>query len=107
MDDVARAPIPETIRTMAINGYNRKRSGNLFIIYQPGWYAGYAPTGTTHGTWNPYDAHIPLVWYGWNIEKGSTARTVHMEDISATLAAFLHIQMPNGCVGKAKTEIVK
>jgi predicted AlkP superfamily pyrophosphatase or phosphodiesterase len=107
MNDIANAPLPETIKTMAINGYNRQRSGQLFIIYHPGWYAGYAPTGTTHGTWNPHDAHIPLLWYGWGIERGSTFRTIHMEDISATLAALLHIQMPNGCIGKAITEIVK
>ena len=107
MNDIANAAVPVKIRRMAINGYNRQRSGQLFIIYHPGWYAGYATTGTTHGTWNPHDAHIPLLWYGWGIENGSTSRTVHMEDISATLAALLHIQMPNGCVGEAITEIVK
>src|SRR5690606_22755549 len=81
MADIANAPIPETIKTMVINGYSRQRSGHLFIIYHPGWYAGYAPTGTTHGSWNPHDTHIPLLWYGWNIPKGSTSRRVHMEDI--------------------------
>jgi predicted AlkP superfamily pyrophosphatase or phosphodiesterase len=107
MHDIANSAVPEVIKTMAINGYHRQRSGHMFIIYHPGWYAGYAPTGTTHGTWNPHDAHIPLLWYGWNIEKGATSRTVHMEDIAPTLAALLHIQMPNGSVGKVINEIVR
>jgi predicted AlkP superfamily pyrophosphatase or phosphodiesterase len=107
MEHISQSPVPEPILQMAINGYNRRRSGSIQIIYQPGWYSGYAPTGTTHGTWHPYDTHIPLLWYGWKIPKGSSDATVHMEDISATLAALLHIQMPNGCIGTPIPAIVK
>lgn len=107
MEDIEKTPVPEPIKSMAINGYNRLRSGSLLIINNPGWYYGYAPTGTTHGTWHPYDTHIPLLWYGWKTNKGSTNRRIHMEDIAATLAAMLHIQMPNGCVGKVITEVAK
>lgn len=97
--------IPEPIRQMIVNGYVPGRSGVIQFIPAPGYYSGYAPTGTTHGTWNPYDTHIPLLWYGWGIPKGSTNRRIDITDISATLAALLHIQMPNGCVGKVITEI--
>jgi hypothetical protein len=97
--------LPEPLQTMAVNGYYRPRSGNIQFILKPGYYNGYAPTGTTHGTWNPYDTHIPLLWYGWGIPKGQTNREVHMTDITATLAALLHVQMPNGCIGKVITEI--
>lgn len=99
--------LPQPLQQMAINGYYRPRSGAIQVILKPGYYAGYAPTGTTHGTWNPYDAHIPLLWYGWGIPKGETHREIYMTDIAATLAALLHVQMPNGCVGKVITEIVK
>ena len=105
MENMGNATVPEPIRTMIINGYNKQRSGCIEIILKPGWYSGYAPTGTTHGSWNPYDTHIPLLWYGWDIPRGQTTRTVHMTDISATLAALLHIQMPNGCIGEPITEI--
>ena len=64
-------------------------------------------TGTTHGLWNPYDSHIPLVWYGWNIKPGRSTEEVYMTDIAATLAAMLHIQMPNGCVGKPIQAVLK
>ncbi len=99
------APVPERIRSMMINGYNFKRSGQIQIVLNAGWFDAYSKAGTTHGTWNPYDTHIPLLWYGWNIKHGSTNREVYMTDISATLAALLHIQMPNGCIGKVIGEV--
>lgn len=99
--------IPEPIQTMVVNGYYAPRSGSIQIILKPGWYAGYAPTGTTHGTWNPYDTHIPLLWYGWGIQTGVSYRKMYMTDIAATLAALLKIQMPNGCVGSVIREVLK
>lgn len=106
MEDMDDAVVPEPIKTMVMNGYNRKRSGVIQIILNPAWYSGYGPsTGTTHGSWNPYDSRLPLLWYGWGIPKGKTNRTIHMTDIAATLSALLKIQMPNGCVGHVITEI--
>ena len=106
-EQAQQSSVPEQLREMIINGYNRKRSGSVQIILEPGWYSGYGVTGTTHGNWNPFDTHIPLLWYGWGIRHGETYRNVNMTDISATLAALLHIQMPNGCIGKTITEIVR
>jgi predicted AlkP superfamily pyrophosphatase or phosphodiesterase len=101
MENINNVAIPEPIKGMMINGYNRKRSGVIQIILEPAWYSGaHGSTGTTHGSWNPYDTHIPLLWYGWGIEKGETYKETYMTDISATLSALLHIQMPNGCIGK-------
>jgi hypothetical protein len=102
---VGRAPVPEKIKMMMVNGYNFKRSGQIQIVLNAGWYDAYSKTGTTHGTWNPYDTHIPLIWYGWNIKHGATNREVYMTDISPTLAALLHIQMPNGSIGKVIEEV--
>lgn len=100
--------LPEPIKTMVINGYYKARSGAIQVIMHPGWFSGEGhATGTTHGTWNAYDTHIPLLWYGWHIPTGATNTLVNMTDIAATLAALLHIQMPNGCIGKPVPEFVK
>jgi predicted AlkP superfamily pyrophosphatase or phosphodiesterase len=108
MEDVGKAALPEPIRSMAVNGYCKKRSGEIQLVLNPGWYDnGGRETGMTHGSWNPYDAHIPLIWYGWHICKGETNNVVNMTDISATLAALLRIQMPNGCIGKPIKGVVK
>jgi arylsulfatase A-like enzyme len=96
----AIAPIPAALREMIINGYNRERSGDIKIILQSGWLPSQYKTGTTHGLWNPYDTHIPLIFMGWKIPHGETNKTLYMTDIAPTLAALLHIQMPSGCIGK-------
>ncbi len=101
---ISIATIPEIQKKMITNGYNARRSGDLYYILDPNWFNG-SSTGTTHGNWNPYDAHIPLVFMGWGIKPGVTNKTHYMTDISATLAALLHIQMPSGCVGEPITEI--
>jgi predicted AlkP superfamily pyrophosphatase or phosphodiesterase len=107
MDFIGRYPIPRHLQEMMINGYYFKRSGQVQIILNPGWYDAYARTGTTHGTWNPYDTHIPLLWYGWNIKPGKSNRELYMTDISPTVAALLHIQMPSGSIGHVIEEVVR
>jgi len=101
---LASATYPEPAKTMLINGYNPKRSGDIVIVKSAGWKSG-SRIGATHGDWNPYDAHIPLVWMGKGIPPGKTHRLVGMIDIAPTLAALLNIQQPSGSIGKVITEI--
>jgi predicted AlkP superfamily pyrophosphatase or phosphodiesterase len=105
-EKIMQTAIPEPQKQMMTNGYNPKRSGDIQFTFKPGYFDG-GSKGTTHGLWNPYDAHIPLLFFGWNIKQGNTNRETYMTDITATLAALLHIQMPNGCVGKVITEVTK
>jgi arylsulfatase A-like enzyme len=92
---------------MIINGYNFRRSGPVQVVFDPGWLEIYAKTGTTHGAWNPYDTHIPLVFMGWGIPHGSTAALIHMTDIAPTIAALLHIQAPDGSIGRPIQALTK
>jgi len=105
-DKISEASIPSSLKEMMINGYNAQRSGSVLMITLPGWLPYYSKKGTTHSVWNPYDTHIPLIFTGWKINHGTTNRTTNMTDISATLAALLHIQMPNGCIGTPITEVL-
>jgi predicted AlkP superfamily pyrophosphatase or phosphodiesterase len=100
------SPIPAQLQMMLSNGYNQKLSGDLQFIFKPQWFDGWN-TGTTHGTWNPYDAHIPLLWFGWKVKPGQLTREVYMTDIAPTVAALLKIQMPNACIGKVIEEVGK
>lgn len=107
MHKAGQATIPTRIRERIVNGYNPKRSGVIQIILEPQWYSGSpGATGTTHGTWGSYDAHIPLVWMGWGIQHGKTNRETHMTDIAATLAALLRIEEPNGNIGHPIQEVL-
>ncbi|HEX7367473.1 MAG TPA: alkaline phosphatase PafA [Pelobium sp.] len=107
MEKTATASIPDALKTRVINGYNPARSGAIQILLQPALFSGYGATGTTHGTWNPYDTHIPLVFMGWGIKHGSLNRPTSMTDIASTLAALLHIQEPNGNIGLPIEEVLK
>ena len=101
--DMAKAStesIPEEVKFRIINGYNRERSGDVVIILKPNFYA-HGMKGTDHGAWNSYDTHIPLVFMGWGIKHGATTKQTYMTDIAPTIAAMLHVQAPNGCVGKS------
>jgi len=89
-----------------MNGYYLGRSGSVQIILKPGYVEGNG-SGTSHGLWNPYDSHIPLLFYGWGIKHGSSNHEVYMTDIAPTISALLHIQMPSGCVGKVIEEVLK
>lgn len=104
--DIMNVPVNKTMREMMANGYNPRRSGDIQMVLKPGYIEGGA-TGTTHGLWYPYDAHIPLLFYGWGIKHGKTNRETYMTDIAGTVSALLHIQMPSGSVGKVIEEVMK
>lgn len=104
-DEVSMYSIPEVIKEKIINGYNRELCGEIQIILKPGYYSG-GTKGATHGAWNPYDAHIPLIWMGWGIKQGASNTEVYMTDIAPTLAGLLHIQMPSGAIGKPIVDIL-
>ncbi len=80
------------------------------MVVEPGYYtygSWSSPVGTTHGEWNPYDAHIPLLFMGWKVKHGATSREVHITDIAATVCQLLHIQQPSACIGEPIVEITK
>ena len=106
VDDFAQVSLPAVIREKISNSYYFRRSGDIQYFYKP-QYTDYTTDGLEHGVWNPYDSHIPLIFYGWNIKQGKLYREISMTDIAATLAAMLQIQMPNGCIGKVITEVMK
>lgn len=107
LEELNEVPLPSTIRIMLNNGYYPKRNGDIQIILLPNHIDAYGNIGTTHGLWNPYDTHIPLLWYGWGIKTGKTNRETYMTDIAATLAAMLRIQMPSGNIGNVIEEVFK
>ncbi len=107
IDKLPAAALNPKVKELVANGYYPRRCGDIQIILQPQVLDGFLTGGTTHGLWNPYDTHIPLLFYGWNIRPGKSNKEVNITDIAPTLSALLHIQMPNGCVGKPIEDITK
>ena len=87
-------------------GYNFKRSGDVLLILEPGWFY---PTrdATTHGTGYAYDTHVPLIWYGSGIKSGTSYKRQNIDDIAVTLAHILGTSLPNGATGEPILEILE
>ena len=101
-DRISEATIPPVLKERILNGYNRERGGDLFVILKSGhlgWRYGDDYRGTSHSAWNNYDAHIPLVFMGWGVSPGCTVKPTFITDIAATICAMLYIQAPNCCIG--------
>lgn len=104
--NINNSTVPPEIKTKIINGYNARRSGDVYYLYDAGAYPSTGP-GTGHGAWNPYDSHIPAVFMGWGVKPGKTNKEYYMTDIAPTISALLRIQQPSGSVGHVITELIK
>jgi predicted AlkP superfamily pyrophosphatase or phosphodiesterase len=103
MEHAATAGAPDILRERILRGWHPRRSGDIIVIPEPGYYeygSWSSPIGTTHGEWNAYDAHIPMLFYGWHVPHGSSPRETHITDFAPTICAMLHIQQPNACIGE-------
>ncbi len=90
---------------MVIRGYHPKRSGDIAFILEPNWIEYDKPQGTDHGAPYTYDTHVPILFYGKGIKKGSSVQYHPITDIAATLAVLLKTKFPNGCTGQPITEL--
>lgn len=88
------------IHALVQRGFNQKRSGDVIINLESGWIEWRSPTGTTHGSCYSYDTHVPLIFWGKNIEQGVSDEAVFIRDIAPTVCTLLGISFPNGCTGK-------
>jgi len=86
-------------------GYDVTQNGDLVILDKPG-YIEYGPTGTSHGTTYSYDTHVPLLFYGWHINKGETHDRKLITEIAPTMAQKLSITFPNGTEAQVLTEVL-
>ncbi|WGD35208.1 alkaline phosphatase PafA [Olleya sp. YS] len=89
----------EGIENLLQNGYNQKRSGDVLFVLDPAVIS-YSKTGSTHGSALNYDTHVPLLFYGHGIKKGSTLQRTTIPDIAPTMSSLLGISFPNGATGR-------
>jgi predicted AlkP superfamily pyrophosphatase or phosphodiesterase len=88
------------------NGYNQKLSGDILFVPTPG-VVSYGKKGTTHGSGYNYDTHVPLIFYGNSIKKGSSNVYYPITNIAPTISSLLNINEPDGCTGQPIIEVLK
>jgi predicted AlkP superfamily pyrophosphatase or phosphodiesterase len=89
-----------------VNNFTPQRSGDIIITLNPGWVEK-SDYVTNHNSPYEYDSHIPLIWYGWTINRASVSRKVNMTDIAATLSSLCKVPYPNACTGEPMNELMR
>lgn len=84
--------------------YHPNRSGDLAIVFEPGYMPG--RSGTTHFSPYAYDTHVPVLFMGPGIKPGRYDERIQPNDIAPTLATMLDIQTPSGSSGRVLTEML-
>jgi arylsulfatase A-like enzyme len=75
------------------NSYHQKRSGDVIIALKPGWIKDVSYTAD-HNTCYNYDAHVPLMFYGWKIKKGEISQYVTSSGITPSICNMMNIPGP-------------
>lgn len=87
-------------------GYNQKYSGDILFVPNPSTIS-YPKKGSTHGSAYSYDTHIPVIFYGNGIKKGTSKKKYEIVDLAPTISNLLEIEFPNGATGKIIEEALK
>lgn len=87
------------------NSYNQKHSGDVIITLKPGWVEKSEYTTGDNSAYT-YDAHVPLIWYGWKINRQRIYRKVEIIDIASTITTFLDISFPSANIGNPILEMI-
>jgi predicted AlkP superfamily pyrophosphatase or phosphodiesterase len=72
------------------NGFDKDRCGDVIFILKPNTIF-YEDRGTTHGSGYDYDTHVPLIFYGANINHGESDEKTFINDITPTILSLLRV----------------
>ncbi len=91
-DLLPEAPNCAALCRAASLSYFPGRSGDFVLAPKPNWIT--VDSGTTHGSSNLYDQHVPLVFWGSGIRPGRYADAASPADIAPTLGALVGVTLP-------------
>jgi hypothetical protein len=86
------------------NGFNRERSGDVWLITKPLCFFVEGELPTTHGSAYNYDTHVPVILFGAGVQPGRYNADCSPSDIAPTLAALLGIEPPSNRTGRVLVE---
>jgi predicted AlkP superfamily pyrophosphatase or phosphodiesterase len=96
--DHQRSSSDPIVRAAAFS-YAPGRSGDVLIVPKPYWIMTNS-SATTHGTFHPYDQHVPVILLGKPFKAGYYRDAASPADIMPTFASLIGLPMP-GVDGKA------
>jgi len=106
-----RGNLPDTdLYRAVVNNFNAKRSGDVFIVFEPNWFINDMEgliVASTHGSPWRYDTYVPIVFAGVGLTAEIVDRRVQTVDVAVTLSAYMDIKPPSGSVGIPLTEVLE
>lgn len=103
--------IPDTplIRSI-LNNHNPKRSGDIFIVFEPNWFINDfdgLTVSATHGSPWCYDTYVPVIFAGAGLKHQRIHREIQTVDVATTLSAIVGTKRPSGARGQVLHEVVR
>jgi predicted AlkP superfamily pyrophosphatase or phosphodiesterase len=90
-----------------MNDYSPQRSGDVIVTLNSGWVEKEDDYVACSNSPYEYDTHVPLIWYGWSINRATVTRKVNITDIAATLSSLCRVPLPNACSGEPLFELFR
>jgi predicted AlkP superfamily pyrophosphatase or phosphodiesterase len=90
-----------------INDFSPQRSGDVIVTLNSGWVEKEDSYVASSNSPYEYDTHVPLIWYGWSMNRATITRKVNLTDIAATLSWLCKVPLPNACTGEPMYELFR
>jgi predicted AlkP superfamily pyrophosphatase or phosphodiesterase len=90
-----------------INDFSPQRSGDVIVTLNSGWVEKEDSYVASSNSPYEYDTHVPLIWYGWSMNRATVTRKVNLTDIAATLSWLCKVPLPNACTGEPMYELFR
>ena len=90
-----------------INNFSPQRSGDVIVTLNSGWVEKEDSYVASSNSPYEYDTHVPLIWYGWSMNRATVTRKVNLTDIAATLSWLCKVPLPNACTGEPMYELFR
>jgi hypothetical protein len=107
---MAEGRLPDTpLLRSVLNNYNPRRSGEIYLVFQPNWFINDfdgLTVAATHGSPWRYDTFVPVIFAGAGLKPQKIYREIHTIDVAPTLAAIAGSKPPSGTRGKVLVEVM-
>ena len=98
------------INRLILNSHNPRRSGDVFVVFEPNWFINDfdgLTVATTHGSPWRYDTYVPVIFAGAGLKSQRVYREIATVDIASTLSELIGTNRPSGARGQVLPEVMK
>jgi predicted AlkP superfamily pyrophosphatase or phosphodiesterase len=98
------------INRLILNSHNPRRSGDVFVVFEPNWFINDfdgLTVAATHGSPWRYDTYVPVIFAGAGLKPQRVYRDIATVDVASTLSEFIGTNRPSGARGQVLGEVIR